>query len=183
MIILAIGFIAIVIALVRGGTLTRWASINLRWRGVSILGFMIQVLIFSSAWQTQTNFKPWTPHLYVVSMLLLLIAVAYNFHIPGMRLITLGLCLNLLAIVFNGGYMPASPDALTLAGLTLPVAGQTSNNSIVMGPNTRLTLLCDIFAIPKGFIFANVFSLGDVCLTMGAVYLIQKTLTIPQPAQ
>ncbi len=183
MIILFIGILAIGIALARGGKLTRWANLNLRGRGVIILGFILQVLIFSREWQTHADLKPWTPYIYITSMVVILIALGFNFHLPGIRLITLGLCLNLLAIVFNGGYMPASPEAIVLAGRTLPVTGQTNNNSMVMGPDTRLPLLCDIFAVPKGFIFPNVFSIGDVCLTLGAVYLIQKTLVPPKPAQ
>lgn len=179
MLIFLIGLVAIAVALARGGKLTRWADLTLRWRGVVILGFLIQVLIFSRDWQSQAMLKPWTPYLYITSMSLILIALLANFHLPGIRLITLGLCLNLLAIIFNGGYMPASADALTLSGHAL----QTTNNSIVMTSETRLTLLGDIFAIPKGLPFANVFSVGDVCLVIGAVYLIQKTLVAPKAMQ
>jgi len=183
MLILFIGLIAIGVALARGGTLARWMDLDLRWRGLIILGFICQAVIFSNWWQAQAQFKLFTPYLYVVSMLLPLVGLSRNFHLPGVRLITLGLCLNLLAIVFNGGYMPASPQALELAGHTGFKPGTISNNSIVMGPDVRLFLLCDIFAVPKGFPLANVFSIGDLCLTLGAVYLIQKTLVAPKPAQ
>jgi hypothetical protein len=185
MIILLILVVSIIIALIRHGKLSRFADIHLRWRGIIILGFLVQVLIFSNSWQASPDLKPLTPYLYIASMGLLLAALVPSFHIPGMRLITFGLCLNFVAILFNGGYMPASPEAFALAGHSGLSPGQVTNNSIVMHPGTQLFFLCDIFAIPKGFIFPNVFSIGDVLLTIGAVYLTQKALVVsphPPPA-
>lgn len=183
MLILVIGLVAIGIALARGGDLRRWADLALRWRGLIILGFLVQAVIFSNLWQTQDSLAPLTPYAYILSMLLPLVALTRNFHLPGIRLVTLWLCLNLLAIAANGGYMPASPDALALAGYARYTPGEIRNNSIVMGPDTRLVLLCDIFAVPKGLPLPNVFSIGDMFLALGAVYLIQKTLVAPKPAR
>lgn len=180
MFILFILIVSIVVGLLRRGKLARFIDINLRWRGVLIFGFLLQVLIFSEWWQTNPATKPITPYGYIASMIVLFVAVTKNFHIPGIRLITLGWCLNFSAILFNGGYMPASLDALALAGKPLRAPGEVWNNSIVMGPDTQLFFLCDIFAIPKGFIFPNVFSIGDILLTIGAVYLTQKTMVVAE---
>jgi hypothetical protein len=180
MIILVILALSILVALIRGGNLGRFADISLRWRGVIIFGFLIQVLIFSDGWQARPDLKTLTPIFYIASMFILLVAVAYNYRIPGFPLIVLGLGLNLLAILFNRGYMPASIEALAIAGHKSVIPGQVTNNSIVMEPNTQLYFLCDIFAIPKGFIFPNVFSVGDISLTAGGAYLIQKTLVKAQ---
>ncbi|MBI5305933.1 MAG: DUF5317 domain-containing protein [Chloroflexi bacterium] len=182
MIILVILAISLVIAIVRGGKFNQLADIDLRWRGMFIAGFLLQVLIFSDGWQTRPELNALTRYVYVGSMMLVFAAVAYNFRIPGMRFVAVGLAANLLAIVFNGGYMPASPEALTLAGYSA-IPGRITNNSIVMDANTALYFLCDIFAIPKGFIFPNVFSIGDVLLTLGGVYLIQKSLVKPKMSQ
>jgi hypothetical protein len=172
---------SLVIALIRGGKISRFADLNLRWRGIILIGFLIQVLIFSNFWQGRIDTHALTPYIYLVSNGLLFIALVINYRLPGMPFLTLGLCLNLIAILFNGGYMPASPEALALAGHSSFTAGQISNNSIVMGPDTRLFFLGDIFAIPKGFIFPNVFSIGDILIAIGAVYLIQKTMVVSKP--
>ncbi|MBI5030030.1 MAG: DUF5317 domain-containing protein [Chloroflexi bacterium] len=183
MIILFAVVVSFIVALLRGGQLTRLADLNFRWRGVIIFGFLLQVLIFSGYWQAQLETKSLTPYIYVASMLILVVALAKNLSIPGMPLLMAGLCLNSIAIISNGGYMPASPEALALAGKSFTLPGQVNNNSMVMGPSTQLFFLCDIFAIPKGFIFPNVFSIGDVLIGLGGVYLIQKVLVVAPKQQ
>jgi Family of unknown function (DUF5317) len=176
MIILVALLVSMIVALLRGGQLTNLASLNLRWRGVIIAGFLLQVLIFSSSWESQSALVTLTPLAYLISMLLLLAALAANYRLPGMRLLAIGFFLNFAAIVLNGGHMPASPAALQAAGLHVLQPGQISSNSIGMGANTIAFFICDIFAIPEGFIFPNVFSVGDVLIAAGAVYLAQKAL-------
>ena len=176
MIILIILLASIIVALLRGGRLMNLASLNLRWRGVIIAGFLLQVLIFSSFWESRNGLAGLTPLAYIVSMLLLLAALAANYRLPGMWLIAAGFFLNFAAIVLNGGHMPASPAAMQIAGMPVLQPGQISSNSIGMGANTIAFFICDIFAMPQGFIFPNVFSVGDILIAAGAVYLAQKAL-------
>jgi hypothetical protein len=96
--------------------------------------------------------------------------------------IALGFGLNFLVIARNGGYMPASAEARAFAGLTPLAPGQIDNNSIGMGADTHLPFLSDIFAIPSLLPFANVFSIGDVLIALGAGYLIQKAMPPHPPA-
>lgn len=167
---------AILVALVRGGSLMRFAELEIRWSGVIIAGFLLQVLVFSDFWQTYDTLRQFTPLAYLASLALLLFALLLNRHIPGILLLGLGFLSNSIAIVANGGFMPASPSALALTGLPPLAPGQTSNNSIGMGAETRLWFLGDIFAIPRGLPFPNIFSIGDVLIVIGAVYLIQKVM-------
>jgi hypothetical protein len=94
-----------------------------------------------------------------------------NRRIPGLWLIALGAGLNFAAIVLNGGVMPAAPHAMATAGLptNLPVY---SNSIALAAP--KLALLGDIFAIPATWPFSNVFSLGDVCIGVGAVVTVHR---------
>ena len=179
MFLLVVLVVSIVIALIRGGKITHFADLNLRWRGVILIGFLIQVLIFSNYWQSKPDTKALTQYGYIASNVILLIALVYNYRIPGMPLLTLGLVLNASAIIANGGYMPASPEALALSGLPPLAPGQISNNSIGMDANTQLFFLADIFAIPKGFPRSNVFSIGDTLIAVGAVWLTQKAMVKP----
>jgi hypothetical protein len=180
MIILVVLAISILIALGRGGRFGNLVHLNLRWRGVILAGFLVQVIIFSSFWQERSETKSLTQWGYILSLLLLLVALVYNYRLPGMSVITLGFFFNFIAITFNGGFMPASPAAMQTAGMTALLPGQVSSNSIGMGPETVLFFLSDVFAIPRGFIFPNVFSIGDVVIAIGAVILSQKALlTLP----
>jgi hypothetical protein len=176
MFILVVLAIALVLGVIRGGMIVNLADVNIRWRGLILLGFLIQILIFSDFWQARNEMSALTPLAYLASLGLLLVALAMNYQLPGMRLIASGFCLNFVVIALNGGYMPASTDALTAAGLPPLLPGQVSTNSIGIGPDTRLVFLSDIFAIPQWLIFANVFSIGDVLITVGAVYMIQQVM-------
>jgi hypothetical protein len=170
---------AILLALARGGSLVNLASLQLHWRGVILLGFLIQVIIFSSFWQDRGETRGWTQIAYFFSLCLLVAALAANRRIPGVTLLTIGFLLNFGAIAANGGHMPASYSAMQSTTLTPLQPGEVSNNSIGMGPDTRLPFLGDIFAIPKEIVFSNIFSVGDVLIAAGAVYLIQKALVVP----
>ncbi len=181
MIILVVLIASIVVALLRGGKLGALATLNLRWRGVIILGFLIQVLIFSSFWQNTSETRALTPFAYIASLCLLVVALAANRHIPGVLLIAFGFLLNFIAIAVNGGYMPALYSAMQSTALSPLLPGQVSSNSIGMGADTRLAFLGDIFAIPKQFPFSNVFSIGDILIAIGAVYLIQRVLVVSLP--
>ena len=75
---------------------------------------------------------------------------------------------NLVAIVANGGYMPADPAALTALGAAHPTA--YSNSTIV--PDPVLAPLTDIFALPTWVPFSNVFSIGDVLIGVGVGIVI-----------
>jgi Family of unknown function (DUF5317) len=91
-----------------------------------------------------------------------------NRRLSGAPLVALGAGLNLAAIAANNGTMPASPWAWHTAGLPV-VAGQFENSNIVHG--ARLSWLGDVFAIPKGWPFANVFSVGDVVIVIAVACL------------
>ncbi len=183
MFVLVVLVASIAVALLRGGNLGYLGTLNIRWRGVIILGFLIQVLAFSSFWQDNGEMKSLTQFAYFASLCLLLVALAANRHIPGVKLLTFGFLLNFIAIAVNGGYMPASLSALQNTRLPLLQPGQVWSNSIGMGPDTRLAFLGDIFAIPKQVPFSNVFSIGDVLITLGAIYLIQKVLVVPNSSK
>ena len=90
-----------------------------------------------------------------------------NLHIPFAWMIALGGLMNVVAIAANGGVMPARLGALQAAGLDVAGAGEFTNSDAVEGAN--LAFLGDVFAIPAGWPGANVFSVGDVVIVLGAL--------------
>jgi hypothetical protein len=66
--------------------------------------------------------------------------------------------------------MPASPEAVAAAGLPPDPPGFA--NSAVL-PDPRLAFLGDVFAIPRSWPLANVFSVGDVLIAVGAAAAVQ----------
>lgn len=91
-----------------------------------------------------------------------------NRHLPGAFLVAVGAASNLAAIAANNGTMPASAWAWKTAGFPVLV-DQFENSNIVH--DARLPWLGDVFAIPRGWPFANVFSVGDLVIVFAVAYL------------
>ena len=65
-----------------------------------------------------------------------------------------------MAILANGGHMPALPAAMRAAGLTYT---GVQNNSVAEA-TPRLAWLVDRFAAPHWLPIANIYSLGDMLI-------------------
>jgi Family of unknown function (DUF5317) len=97
--------------------------------------------------------------------------LAANWRVPGMGLVALGGALNLVAILANGGVMPASPSALAGAGLPPDEPG-FQNSAAVADP--RLAFLGDVFHVPASWPLSNVFSVGDVLIALGVAWALHR---------
>jgi hypothetical protein len=112
------------------------------------------------------------PAVYVASTAVVLAVVARNIRVTGLTVVAAGAASNLAAIVANGGYMPADPGALALAGLE-PTEGPS--NSIVLA-EPALRPLTDVLALPAWVPLANVFSIGDVLIGLGVAVAIAAAM-------
>lgn len=156
-----------------GGRLDNLSHLRFRLGWLAVAGLLVQVVLF-----TPKGFEvagSAAPAIYVGSTLAVFLAVLANIRLTGMPIVALGALSNLAAIISNGGAMPADPAALATAGLDGP---GTHTNSVVL-PDPALRPLTDIFAIPEGLPFANVFSIGDVLLGVGVVVVIAAAMRRP----
>lgn len=113
--------------------------------------------------------------LFVFSYLILLIFIARNLPRPGIAIIGIGVLLNMLPIVANGGLMPVTAENLVKAGQTRHIEGKQEGDAIpytknVLKPeeNTRFYELSDRIVWDNPFFF-RVFSAGDVVIAGGLV--------------
>jgi hypothetical protein len=158
--------IGLALGLFLRGRLARLGQIRLRWAPLAIAGLAVQVVLFSAPVADAVGAAG--PPIYVASTAAVLAAVLVNWRVPGLPVVAAGATSNLLAIVANGGYMPASPDALAALGAA---PGSGFSNSAT--PETvALAPLTDIFAMPTWMPFANVYSIGDVLIGVGIVVAI-----------
>jgi hypothetical protein len=157
--------VGIVVGVLLGGRIGGLTTLRFRWVWLAIIGFAIQLAIFSDPIGTRVGDAG--PAIYVVSNLAVLAAVLRNLAIPGMPIVAIGAACNLAAIVANGGRMPADPGALATAGVE--ITGAT--NSVVLA-SPALAPLTDVMAIPAGVPLANVFSIGDVLIGVGVATVI-----------
>jgi hypothetical protein len=150
----------------RGGRLS--ALTELRLKGVPVVAgsFALQILIVNVFPHGSASLHA---ALNVATYAVLGVVMAANLQVPGMPFIAAGGALNTAAIAANGGVMPASEGALRLAGLPADPAGY-SNSSVAPSAG----FLGDVFAVPAWVPHANVFSVGDVLLLVGAWVLLHR---------
>ncbi len=178
-------FLAFVVALLRGGKLSRLVALPLRWPALPLLALAVQLAVIHFPRPHGQSFD--LPAIaLLLSYLLLLLAVWLNRHIPGLALLGLGLLLNLVVIAANGGYMPIAPETMERIGhgdadAFLPGSRVAGTKDIALPQEqTRLWFLSDIFILPFPFPFSGAFSLGDVLITVGAFWTVQRAL-VGQP--
>jgi len=113
----------------------------------------------------------------VVSQMLLLVFVWFNRRQPGFWLLSLGLALNLLVIILNGGLMPISPETVTkllpnAAPNTWELGSRLGRSKDIVLPvvETRLWLLSDRFLLTLPNRVA--FSLGDVFVATSTIWFL-----------
>ena len=117
--------------------------------------------------------------LLISSYLLLVWALLSNLHLHSIRLVLMGVLFNFSAILANGGLMPVSPEARHLAGMTdlgsawLGHVTPQGTGILLTVSQTRLWAFTDI--IPWDFV-GGVFSVGDVVLGFGLVWLLVELL-------
>jgi hypothetical protein len=145
-----------------GGRLSRLGQIRLKAWWTIAMALFIQVLLIEVFAGTLGGVLAAIAHL--LSYGFALVFVWHNRKVTGMALIVTGGLLNLSAIAANGGVMPAQRSALEMAGIIVD-SPEFENSAVI--DNARLWFLGDVFAIPEGVPFANVFSIGDIILVLG----------------
>ncbi len=165
--------LGLVIGFLRGGNFRRLGQIDLRGWPLALIALLIQAALQFN-WGTRLGYpKELTPYLHLFSYLPLLIFTYINRKLPGMKLIALGLLLNLLVIAANGGIMPVDTDKL----VPPPLEGEPlfETGSPLHGPltdTTRFPYLADIFLLPYGR--CRLISWGDIALAAGLLHFIQQ---------
>ena len=167
MIIVVAGLLAVLTVPLTGGDLRRLGALPIRhaWSIWVTVGVQTALL-----W-VPDGFPEWLAEaLHVASYAAAAWFAWANRRLPGVPLMALGGALNLVAILANGGVMPASPEAWARAGFEPPDPAAGFSNSTVVA-DARLAFLGDVFAVPEGWPFANVFSIGDVVIVVGIGWL------------
>ncbi|MDQ3354196.1 MAG: DUF5317 domain-containing protein [Actinomycetota bacterium] len=158
------------LALVRGGRPANLPSERLRWSGLAFLavGLYWAPSLLNAAPSVALA-------LVLMSYAALLTFAAANLRLVGMAVVALGLGLNALVILLNGG-MPVDPAAVVAAGL----AGTDEIGSIDLGagrqwqaPDNPLGVLGDIVPVAP---LDEVVSFGDLILAGGLANVAYRLL-------
>jgi hypothetical protein len=169
MLMLAATLVALLLVPVLGGRLGRLAEVQLSSRWLVVYALFLQVLAISIVpdWP-----RPAVVALHASSYVIAGAFVWLNRDVAGLPVLAVGAFLNALAIAVNGGQMPASASALAQVGIEQHGTGYV-NSGVVDDP--RLAFLGDVFPSPSWLPLQNVYSVGDLLILLGAVWLIHRT--------
>jgi hypothetical protein len=184
MILLLVVIVSIATALLRGGRFATLMRVPVRWGVLAVAAFATQaVFIYQAPSQRAPGIWGWQEWLFFTSHLLLLGMVWANRNLAGVKLIGLGLLLNLAVMLANGGWMPVTPEAIIKVGYTglapslEPGMRVYSSKNIILPPEqTKLQFLSDIFLLARPFPVPSVFSPGDAVVAVGVWTLIQSAM-------
>ena len=117
--------------------------------------------------------------LLIFSQAALVLLILVNRHIPGAKLFALGVILNTLVMVANGGWMPVTPETVEFASPARPALveyskPQDSKNIVMARSDTNLWILSDIIPVTLPWNRYAV-SIGDILLVVGAAQFIFQT--------
>jgi MFS family permease len=175
--------LGLLLGLVLGGKIERLADIRLQYLPLLfvavIIRFGTEALLGMGVGFVDVLRVP----LFGLSYGLLLFTLWHNRTYPGLALAFVGIALNGLVIMVNGGRMPVWMDAYAFAGLTGPL------NSVLHIPLyevnaeffLRLGPLADVIPLPIPPL-QNVASIGDLFLSAGLAFFLFATL-LRSPAE
>lgn len=174
MLIAALVVIAVLTVPLSHGTWSNLAAFRPKASWLLWLALAIQVVQFSFVDLGRID-----EVVHVGTYLLAAAFLAVNWRVKGVWLVALGGFSNGLTIALNGGTLPARAAALREAGLRVK---RTDFVNSGVKPDAHLHWLGDMFAVPKGVPLANVFSVGDVILVVGAFVVVHSLARRTPPA-
>jgi MFS family permease len=178
----------LVTGLLAGGHIANLASVRLRWIGLLFLAVLIR-------FGTEAALNAGLPFaetlrlpLFALGFGLLLAGLWVNRAQPGLSLAFIGIALNGLAVVVNGGHMPIWRPSLVAAGFD-PATIFSPFHTILKSDALNADFLLragpigDIIPIPIPYV-RNVASIGDLFLTAGlGFFLFATVLRSPEQAR
>lgn len=175
MLLLSILILALLTGLLRRGRLGVLSQHQWRLSALPFLGLGLQVVAFLPD-ENASIARTFAAALHVASYVVLLAFIWTNRRTPWIWLIGLGLAANAIAISVNGGFMPVAPSAIEELPTAEVAAAGVYNNSVLMGSDTRVTMLSDVLHTPDWFPLRRAFSVGDILVAVGAFALVQRLM-------
>ena len=144
-----------------------------------LVAVLPQLLIFQIPNTAEWFSSTWAPAFLVASQLVLLVFIWFNRDRVGIKILGLGLALNLLVIILNGGLMPIAPETVQALYPQTPLSTwQTwflpgrSKNILLPVVDTRLPWLSDFILVPEWFPTTWALSPGDLFIVLGVFWLL-----------
>ena len=174
-----------VLAGVSAGIVRAWIgkrnfqTVSLRAIWILLLAFIPQFIAFYLPSTQRTISADLAKTLLIGSQIFLLLFLFFNLRLPGMWISCIGLGLNLMVILLNGGLMPIYPETVhhlyPEATVDQVQSGERlggSKDVVMTKDDIRLGWLADRFSTSNLFPTRYAFSLGDVLLALGIFWTL-----------
>lgn len=170
---------SLIIGKIRGGRFSNIASGEIRgWYFIGA-SFLIE---FGAVYLASKGVKMVVDGIFFIhflSYILLFCGLFMNLDKYSFWIITVGVLLNFIVIMANGGKMPVSADALKFAGLYKNLSDIALGRLVthtLMNTSTKLRFLGDVLPLPKYYPRPKVYSIGDIFMAIGIFIYIQKLM-------
>ncbi|HEX2703387.1 MAG TPA: DUF5317 domain-containing protein [Solirubrobacteraceae bacterium] len=170
MILIALAGLCVLSVLLTGGRLSRVAELHVRGLWIPLSALAVQVVITTIAPDGHQSLHD---VIHIVTYLFLGLFLWANRRLPGVPIMAAGTLTNGLAVLLNGGVMPAAAAAQRLAGLKL--GGGFHNSAHLAHP--VLLWFGDIIPWPGPL--PNVLSIGDCLIFAGTLVLLHRSSRYP----
>jgi hypothetical protein len=151
--------------------MAHWARARLRWSSLALVALGVQLPLYSAPFNTWGPVVAIGAGAGIATTALVLLVVLGNARGPlrlAGGLAALGIVLNLTVMLANGGWMPRADAIGPRAVQRAADDAAAVNNTTPMSTDTRLAWLGDVIAQPAWLPMANLVSLGDLLLALGA---------------
>jgi Family of unknown function (DUF5317) len=180
--LLAPTLVAVIAAGALGGTPQGLRDGRLRAWPAALAAFAVELALYNPPLDRQPLALQVGPWIWLASRNILLGVLLAN-ALPRrgtvcwpLLVAAVGLALNSLVIVGNGGHMPQSAAAAAAVWGSNHIDPDRLQNVALMGPDTWLPWLGDIFPEPAWLPRPNVVSIGDLVLATGIAAWVFSTL-------
>ncbi|MFP3882111.1 MAG: DUF5317 domain-containing protein [Actinomycetota bacterium] len=171
-------FLALAIAVLRGGRLVNLGDIELRAWWLLFIALGLQI---GTRFLPNEDWSEWAGVAMVLTSFVLLMAlVLMNRSKQGMWIAGLGVLMNFVVISANGGMPVLAGAAEVASGFTVSDPDLSGSfKHVLLDENSRLTFFADV--IPLRLVgIGEVISLGDIFLALGLGVFLEHELRRPR---
>lgn len=170
---------SVIVGKLRGGSFSNMKDATLEKWYFFVSGFLVE---FSAVYLADKGFGFLRDNILLIhfsSYMLLFIGIYFNWSSLGFRIIFVGILLNFLVIMANGGQMPVQGEAMVNIGLVENMIAIRDGHVIthtLINSQTVFRYLGDIMVLPKPYPRPKIFSIGDVFMALGVFMYLQEIM-------
>lgn len=176
-------FLSVLIAKIRGGQIKGLEDVNIKGWYLFIISAFIQGSIslikrINPSWSNKF-ISQYLILFILITYILMMVPGVLNFNKNYMKLFLIGIVLNFIVIMGNGGQMPVSLEGIKGVHTETILPERTFDiKHRAVTEDTRFVYLADIILIPKPYPLPKILSIGDIFLILGTFVFFQEEMII-----